>query len=59
MGNITNTLDCLAIFSPHNVMFHERVTQEKIGDGFFLNGLYYFSNDVNLVKDPIANLSLA
>lgn len=59
VGNITNTLDCLAIFSPHNVMFHKRVTQKKIGEMFFLNGLYYFLKDVNLVKDLIANLNLA
>ncbi|KAM2935148.1 hypothetical protein COP2_032886 [Malus domestica] len=31
IGKITKTLDCLGIFSPHNVMFQDRVTQKKIG----------------------------
>ncbi|KAM1954396.1 hypothetical protein ACFX1T_023743 [Malus domestica] len=59
IGKITHTLDCLAIFYPHNVVFQDRVTQKKIGEGFFLNGLYYLSKKFNLVTDPIANLSHA
>ncbi|KAM1063818.1 hypothetical protein ACFX2A_028535 [Malus domestica] len=59
IGKITHTLDCLAIFSLDNVVFQDRVTQKKIGEGFSLNGLYYLSKKFNLVKDPIANLSHA
>ncbi|KAM2882470.1 hypothetical protein COP2_015447 [Malus domestica] len=57
IGKITHTLNCLAIFSPHTVVFQDRVTQKKIGEGFFLNGLYYLSKEFNRVKEPIANLS--
>ncbi|KAM1774744.1 hypothetical protein ACFX12_044080 [Malus domestica] len=35
IGKLTNTLNCLAIFSPHNVVFQDRVTQKKIGEGFY------------------------
>ncbi|KAM1785404.1 hypothetical protein ACFX1Q_038150 [Malus domestica] len=54
---ITKTLDCLAIFFPHNVVFQDRVTQKKIGEGFFLNGLYYLSKESNFVKKLSVNLS--
>ncbi|KAM2081358.1 hypothetical protein ACFX1T_035003 [Malus domestica] len=58
IGKLTNTLNCLAIFSPHNVLFQDRVTQKKIGEGFLLNGLYYLSKKLKPVKHPFANLSL-
>ena len=58
IGKITTTLDCLAIFSPHNVVFQDRVTRKKIGEGFLLNGLYYLSKKFKLIKHPIASLSL-
>ena len=54
IGKITKTLDCLVIFSPHNVMFQDRVTQKKIGEGFFLNGLYYLSKEFNLSKGSVS-----
>ncbi|KAM1857263.1 hypothetical protein ACFX14_007391 [Malus domestica] len=57
IGKITKTLNYLAIFSPHNVVFQDRVTQKKIGEGFFLNGLYYLSNESNFVKKLSVNLS--
>ncbi|KAM1087576.1 hypothetical protein ACFX2B_012935 [Malus domestica] len=57
IGKIIKTLDCLAIFSPHNVVFEDRVTQKKIGEGFFLNGLYYLSKESNFVKKLNVNLS--
>ena len=38
-------------------MFQDRVTQKKIGEGFFLNGLYYISKEFNQIKEPIATLS--
>ena len=38
---ITKTLNCLAIFSPKDVIFQDLVTGKTIGEGFFLNGLYY------------------
>lgn len=43
VGKITNNLNCLAIFSPHNVIFQDCVTKKTIGEGFFLDGLYYIS----------------
>ncbi|KAM2064745.1 hypothetical protein ACFX16_028106 [Malus domestica] len=58
IGKITTTLDCLAIFSPHNVVFQDRVTRKKIGEGFLSNGLYYLSKKFKPIKNPIASLSL-
>ena len=43
VGKITNSLNCLAIFSPENVIFQDLVTKRKIGEGFYLDGLYYIS----------------
>ena len=43
VGKITNTLNCLAIFSPHNVIFQDCLTKKTIGEGFYLDGLYYIS----------------
>ncbi|KAM2668187.1 hypothetical protein EV2_019802 [Malus domestica] len=43
VGKITNTLNCLAIFSSHNVIFQDCVTKKTIGEGFYLDGLYYIS----------------
>ena len=43
VGKITNTLNCLAIFSPHNVIFQDCATKKTIGEGFYLDGLYYIS----------------
>ncbi|KAM2491987.1 hypothetical protein PS1_043582 [Malus domestica] len=57
IGKITKTLDCLAIFFPHIVVFQDRVTQKKIGEGFFSNELYYLSKESNFVKKLSVNLS--
>ena len=46
VGKITHTLNCLVTFSPYNVIFQDCVTKKKIGEGFFLDGLYYLSNEV-------------
>ena len=32
VGKITKTLDCLAIFFPHNVVFQDRITKRKISE---------------------------
>ncbi|XP_068317167.1 uncharacterized protein [Pyrus communis] len=37
VSKITNSLNCLAIFSPKNVIFQDVVTKKTIGEGFFLN----------------------
>lgn len=50
MGKLTILLNCLAIFSPHNVIFQDRVTKKKIGKGFYLNGLYYISTSSSFSK---------
>ena len=43
VGRITNTLNCLANFSLHNVIFQDCATKKTIGEGFYLDGLYYMS----------------
>ncbi|KAM2944179.1 hypothetical protein COP2_027257 [Malus domestica] len=43
VGRITNSLNCLAIFSPKNVIFQDCITKRMIGEGFFIDGLYYIS----------------
>lgn len=45
---ITNSINCLAIFSPYNVVFQD-ITKRAIGEGFFFSGLYYIAKDS---KDP-------
>ncbi|KAM2855117.1 hypothetical protein FF1_025475 [Malus domestica] len=59
ISKITRTLDCLAIFSPHSVVFQDRVTRKKIGEGYLLNGLYYLSKNSKSLKHPLASLSLS
>ena len=49
-GTITNSLNCLALFSPHNVAFQDITTKMTIGEGFFLNGLYYLAKDFKQSK---------
>ena len=49
VGTITKSLNCLAIFSPHDVIFQDITTKKMIGKGFYLNGLYYLAKDT---KDP-------
>ncbi|XP_068331522.1 uncharacterized protein [Pyrus communis] len=54
VSKITNSLNCLAIFSPKNVIFQDVVTKKTIGEGFFLNEdatctpSDHVPNDVNL-----------
>ena len=50
VGTITNSLNCLAIFSPHNVVFQDITTKRTIGEGFFFNGLYYLAKDFKQPK---------
>ena len=50
VGRITNSLNCRAIFSPHNVVFQDLATKKLIGEGHYLNGLYYFSKNLNVPK---------
>ncbi|KAI5318217.1 hypothetical protein L3X38_037925 [Prunus dulcis] len=50
VGRITNSLNCRAIFSPHNVGFQDLATKKLIGEGHYLNGLYYFSKNLNVPK---------
>lgn len=50
IGKLTRLLDCLVIFSPHNVIFQDRVTKRKIGEGFFLNDLYYIPTSSSFPK---------
>ncbi|CAL9022379.1 unnamed protein product [Prunus brigantina] len=50
VGRITNSLNCCAVFSPHNVIFQDLVTKKTIGEGFYLNGLYYLSKDFQTHK---------
>ena len=50
IGKITRTLNCLIIFSPNSVVFQDSLTKKTIGEGFFLNGLYYLCKEPRLVK---------
>ena len=59
VGKVTNSLKCLAIFSPHNVIFQDLATKKTIGEGFFLNGLYYIPKDTQVPKVFQVNSSLA
>ena len=59
VGRITNSLKCLAIFSPHTVIFQDLVTKKTIGEGFYLNVLYYLSKDIQVPKVFQVSSSLA
>lgn len=39
---LIHTLNCEVIFTSHKVVFQDQITKQMIGEGFFLNGLYYF-----------------
>ncbi|PRQ40495.1 putative RNA-directed DNA polymerase [Rosa chinensis] len=41
------------------MMCQDLATKEQIGEGFYLNGLYYLSKDFRVPKASQANLSLA
>ena len=57
VGKITRTLNCLAIFSPHKMIFQDITTKKKIGEGFFLNGLYYLSKKPKALQVSFSNAS--
>jgi transposase InsO family protein len=40
VSKITKELNCNVIFSPENVVFRDRITKKKIGEGSLENGLY-------------------
>jgi hypothetical protein len=40
VSKITNDLNCNVIFSPKSVIFQDRVSGKKIGEGRLENGLY-------------------
>ena len=39
---LTTSLNCDVIFTPFKVFFQDHYTKQKIGEGFHLNGLYFF-----------------
>ncbi|GJT90507.1 hypothetical protein Tco_1079352 [Tanacetum coccineum] len=41
---LTSSLNCQALFTPSKVIFQDPVTKRMIGEGFLINGLYYFFN---------------
>jgi hypothetical protein len=45
IGKVTKTLNCRVIFDSHRVLFQDRATERMIGEGFFFQRLYYFSNN--------------
>ena len=48
IGKVTKTLNCRVIFDSHRILFQDRATERMIGEGFFFQGLYYFSNNSKL-----------
>lgn len=50
VGRNTNSLNCIAMFSPRDVIFEDLITGKKIGDDFNLNGFYYLSKDSQISK---------
>lgn len=50
VGRITNSVKCIAIFYPHKVVFQDLATSKVIGEGFYLNGLYYLSKSLNVPR---------
>jgi hypothetical protein len=52
VSKLTQALNCRAIFLPHIVLFQDLVTKKTIGEGFFLQGLYYISGNFISTKIP-------
>lgn len=55
---LTTSLNCEVIFTPFKVIFQDLVSKKMIGEGFHLNGLYYFSDSgiskgFKVVSSPI------
>lgn len=42
---LTSSLNCEVLFTPSKVIFQDLVTKKMIGEGFLINGLYYFFPD--------------
>ena len=59
VGRLTQLLNCLAIFSPHSIVLQDQVTNKKIGEGFYLNGLYYISTSSCFSKSFLADSNSA
>jgi Integrase core domain/GAG-pre-integrase domain len=47
ISKLTQDLNCNVIFSPNKVMFQDRISGKKIGEGYLKNGLYYLDNSSN------------
>lgn len=43
VGKLTNSLNSVVIFSPFNVVFQDRITKKKIGEGIYKDSLYMLS----------------
>ena len=54
VGRLIHLLKLTVTFTPHNVIFQDQVTKKKIGEGFFLNGLYYVSTSSSFSKGLVA-----
>jgi hypothetical protein len=52
VSKLTQALNCRAIFLPHIVLFQDLVTKKTIGEGFFLQGVYYISGNFISTKIP-------
>ena len=52
IGKVAQTLNCCVISNSHRVLFQDRATKRTIGEGFFFQRLYYFSNDSKSNKRP-------
>ena len=59
VGRITHALNCSVIFSPYTVIFQDQITKKKIGEGFFLDGLYYLSKEMSSLKGFQAKTNLS
>ena len=58
IGRITKTLKCRVIFYAHRVIFQDLATKKTIGEGFFLQGLYYLSSSSqNNTKNQVSIFS--
>ena len=44
IGKISRTLNCRVIFYSQQVLFQDLATKKTTGEGFFFEGLYYFSS---------------
>ena len=47
---MASSLNCEVLFTPYKVVFQDPVNKKTIGEGFHLNGLYFFSFDFRTPK---------